>query len=309
PQVRSTIAAGTVARRETSLAAAAPGVLVVLTHENAGRLRKPKRNLLFPPPAPPLQDPKIRFHGQYVAMVVAETRQQAAASARLVEVTYDPDEPVLTAEDAAAKTRSNPYFVDMKRGNAKAALEAADVTVEGTFTTSPETHNPLGPFTTVAHWGTSTASMGHERPAHKPMRSMLQALDDPAYPLTIGTTAAYACPNVAARDKRVSLNIPSIAHMRAPGEAEGNFALESLLDELSYELGVDPIELRLRNYADVHPQTGLPWSNKALRECYEGGAERFGCAQRDPAVGAMRDGRWLVGYGMGGATFGHYTAK
>lgn len=413
--VRSTIAAGTIARLETGLAAAAPGVLVVLTHENAGRLRKPKRNLLFPPPAPPLQDPKIRFHGQYVAMVVAETRQQAAASARLVEVTYDPDEPVLTAEDAAAKTRSNPYFLDMKRGNVKAALEAADVTVEATFTTSPETHNPLGPFTTVAHWdgdtltvhdstqnpfhvravlagafglaeenvrvlspyvgggfgaglrtwphsilaalaartvarpvqltltrpemftgvgqrpstvqhlkiaatrdgelvaidheGTSTASMGHERPAHKPMRSMLQALDDPAYPLTIGTTAAYACPNVAARDKRVSLNIPSIAPMRAPGEAEGNFALESLLDELSYELGVDPIELRLRNYADVHPQTGLPWSNKALRECYEVGAERFGWAQRDPAVGAMRDGRWLVGYGMAGVTYGHYQAK
>ena len=414
--VRSTIAAGTIAGIDSARAAATPGVLAVITHENAGRLHKARRNLLFPPPAPPLQDAKISYHGQYVAMVVAKTRQQAAAAARLIEVTYDRDEPVLTVEDAAAKARSNPYFIDMKRGNVTAAMATAEVTVAGTFTTSPETHNPLGPFTTLAHWegdtltvydstqnpfhvravlaasfglaeekvrvlspyvgggfgaglrswphsilaalaartvarpvqlvltrpemftgigqrpstvqqltiaatrdgtlvaidheGTSTASMGHELPAHKaPVRSMLQALDDPAYPLTMGTTAAYACPNVAARDKRVRLNIPPIAHMRAPGEAEGNFALESLLDELAYELGMDPIELRLHNYAQVHPQTGLPWSTKALRECYEVGAERFGWAQRDPAVGAMRDGRWLVGYGMAGVTLGHYQAK
>ena len=137
-------------------------------------------------------------------------------------------------------------------------------------------------------------------PARKaPLQSLPPAPGDPYFPLTIGTTAAYACPNVAARDKRVRLNIPPIAMMRAPGEAEGNFALESLLDELSYELGMDPIELRLRNYAEVHPQTGLPWSSKALRECYQVGADRFGWARRDPAVGAMRDGRWLVGYGDG----------
>src|SRR5258708_13609026 len=94
--------------------------------------------------------------------------------------------------------------------------------------------------------------------------------------------------------------------MRAPGEAEGNFALESLLDELSYELGVDPIELRLRNYAEVHPPTGLPWSSKALRECYQGGADRFAWARREPAVGAMRDGRSLVGYGAAGVTLTHH---
>ena len=65
----------------------------------------------------------------------------------------------------------------------------------------------------------------------------------------------------------------------------------------------------MRNYAAVHPQTGLPWSSKALRECYEAGAERFGWAQREPAVGAMRDGRWLVGYGMAGMTFIQNHAK
>ena len=160
--VRSTIAAGTIARLDTARAAAAPGVLAVITHQNAGRLHKAKRTLqqiLYPPPPPPLQDAKISHHGQYVAMVVAETRQQAAAAARLVEVGYDRGQPVLTLEDAAAKPGSNPYLTDMKRGNVTAAMEAAEVTVEGTFTTPAQTHNPLGPFTTVARWDGGTLTV------------------------------------------------------------------------------------------------------------------------------------------------------
>jgi xanthine dehydrogenase YagR molybdenum-binding subunit len=91
--------------------------------------------------------------------------------------------------------------------------------------------------------------------------------------------------------------------MRAPGTTQGNFAAESALDELSYALGIDPIELRLRNYTEVHPGSGRPWSSKALRECYRAGAERFGWARRTPEIGSMRDGNWLVGYGMAGVTF------
>jgi xanthine dehydrogenase YagR molybdenum-binding subunit len=79
--------------------------------------------------------------------------------------------------------------------------------------------------------------------------------------------------------------------------------MESALDELSYTLGLDPIELRLRNYTEVHPGSGRPWSSKALRECYHAGAERFGWARRTPKTGSMRDGNWLVGYGMAGVTF------
>lgn len=391
--VRSTIAAGTIAHLETARAAAAPGVLAVITHENADRLIKARPNLLYPPPPPPLQNAKISYNGQYVAMVVAETRQQAAAAAQLVEVSYHHDEPALSPEDPAAKRRSNPFFIDLKRGNVEEAMAAAEVTVEGTFTTPAQTHNPLGPFTTVAHWdgrtltvydstqnpflvravlagsfgltdakvrvlspfvgggfGAGLRTWPHSilaalaaRTVKRPVQlsltrpemftgmgrrpsttqhvkiaatrdgellaiyhegtSTASMSSDSPYPITTDTTAAYACPNVTTRDKRVRLNIPPIAHMRAPGQAEGNFALESLLDELSYELRMDPIELRLRNYAAVHPQTGLPWSSKALRECYQVGAERFGWAQREAAVGAMRDGRWLVGYGMAGATF------
>jgi xanthine dehydrogenase YagR molybdenum-binding subunit len=127
-------------------------------------------------------------------------------------------------------------------------------------------------------------------------------------PVTTGSAVGYACPNVATRDRQKRLNIPWPGWMRAPGEAQGNFALESALDELSYALDLDPLELRLRNYAETSPESGLPWSSKALRDCYLQGAERFGWSARNPRVGSMRDGRWLVGYGMAGVSFFWYQA-
>lgn len=127
--------------------------------------------------------------------------------------------------------------------------------------------------------------------------------DDNLEPTAAGSAAAYACPNLATRDQQRRLNIPVPWVMRAPGDAEGNFALESALDELSYALGVDPLELRLRNDAETHPQSGLPWSSKALRDCYQQGADRFGWSARNPEVGSMREGGWLVGYGMAGVSY------
>ena len=130
------------------------------------------------------------------------------------------------------------------------------------------------------------------------------ALDDGGVePVPQTTGNAYSCPNVATRDRRARLHIPSPHWMRAPGAAQGNFAMESALDELSYTLGVNPVELRLRNYTEVHPGSGRPWSSKALGECYHAGAERFGWARRTPQTRSMRDGNWLVGYGMAGVTF------
>jgi xanthine dehydrogenase YagR molybdenum-binding subunit len=125
-------------------------------------------------------------------------------------------------------------------------------------------------------------------------------------PITMGTPEAYACTNLATRDLMTGLNIPNPGAMRAPGTSEGNFAIESALDELSHELHLDPVELRLRNYADVSPRSGLPWSSNALRECYRVGAERFGWHRRNPEVRSMRDGNWLIGYGMAGVSFHWY---
>jgi len=125
--------------------------------------------------------------------------------------------------------------------------------------------------------------------------------------IIMGTPHAYDIPNIATHDRQAHLNIPNPGAMRAPGHAEGNFALESALDELSYQLDIDPIEIRLRNFATVHPQSGLPWSSNALRECYQVGADRFGWNRRNPEPRSMRDGNWLVGYGMAGVTFGWYA--
>jgi xanthine dehydrogenase YagR molybdenum-binding subunit len=132
--------------------------------------------------------------------------------------------------------------------------------------------------------------------------------DDDYEPIAAGSAVAYSCPNVSTRDRQVRLNIPCPTSMRGPAEAQGNFALESALDELSYALGMDPVELRLRNYADVDPQRGLPWTSKALRECYELGARRFGWSARKPEPRSTRDGHWLVGHGMAGVSYPWYQA-
>jgi CO/xanthine dehydrogenase Mo-binding subunit len=117
-------------------------------------------------------------------------------------------------------------------------------------------------------------------------------------PISGATARSYACVNVATTDRQRRLNIPLPGSMRGPGHAQGNFALESVIDELAYKLALDPLELRLRNYAEVHPQSGLPWSSNALRECYAVGAERFGWTGRNPEIDSMRDGHWKIGYGL-----------
>ena len=113
----------------------------------------------------------------------------------------------------------------------------------------------------------------------------------------------YASPNIATTHRLARLTLGTPSFMRAPGEASGTFALESAMDELAIQLKIDPIDLRLRNYAENDPGTGHPFSSKSLKECYRLGAEQFGWSKRNPEPGSMRDGRWLVGYGMATATY------
>jgi len=86
--------------------------------------------------------------------------------------------------------------------------------------------------------------------------------------------------------------------MRAPGAAAGVYALECAMDELSYALGIDPLELRLKNYSELEQNQDKPFSSKALKDCYYRGAGKFGWAKRDPRPRSMREGRELIGYGM-----------
>jgi xanthine dehydrogenase YagR molybdenum-binding subunit len=108
----------------------------------------------------------------------------------------------------------------------------------------------------------------------------------------------YPAPNVDLRYELAKLDTYSPGDMRAPGAPLGIFALESAMDELAFATGVDPVELRLRNYAERDENDDVPFSSKELRACYREGAERFGWSKRSSEPGSMRDGRELIGWGM-----------
>jgi xanthine dehydrogenase YagR molybdenum-binding subunit len=320
-------------------------VLAVITHENAPALVEGPMTPLGPTPAFALKDYRILRYGQHVAIVVAETPEQAAATARLVKIDYEETTPVLGIDNPQAPVLRNPWGLEMQRGDAAAALASTEVVYDETFTIAAETNNPLGLFATVARWegdrltvhdstqwptmvshclatmlgvpdndvrvlvpymgggfGAGGRTWSHtilaaiaarvvDRPVklvltrpqmftsvgHRPepmqqlrlgatLEGRLVAIDHEdtstratedfqIEPITMVTGATYACPNVATRDRQVRLNIPSPGAMRGPGATQGNFAIESALDELSYTLRIDPIELRLRNYAEVQPQS------------------------------------------------------
>lgn len=393
--VTATVAAGTVTKIDTSALLTLPGVRAVFTHENFPRLHEGPKVMFGDSPPAPLQDGRVTFHGQEVAVVVADTPQQAAEAARLVEVTYAPQPAVLDPADGVEEPL--PGQPDMVRGDTEAGWAQADVRVGATYTTAENVNNPLGLMGAVAAWdgdhldfhdstqwpvlvrhtmatmfgvpesgirvrvpylgggfgaglipwpykalcaGAARALgrpvkliltrpqmfklVGHRPDSEHQVRlaarrdgtltmiehraRALAAMDLPALGmLTAATGQVYACPNVATVERAVRLNRRYPWAMRAPGEAEGNFAVETAMDELACELGMDPVELRLRNVsADVHPVSGLPWSSNALVECCKVGAEVFGWARRDPRPGSMRDGDLLLGWGMATAFYGAY---
>lgn len=392
--VQSTIACGRIREINTSMAEAAPGVLAVLTHCNAQRLRMGPANHLGPAAPPPLQDARIHYHGQHVAVVVAETLEQASYAATLVSPTYDKEMPLLRLDDQFAQ----PSPPDMEvRGDPDAFLAAGTVRIEGRYTTPTEHHNPMAPFATTAVWngdsltlydttqwisntravvaamldlpeaqvhiivpfvggafGSGLRCWPHvvlaamaARQVGRPVKLVLtraQMYTSVGYrPQTVqyvalgatrdghltaivhegtepaamhddynekglvrATLALYACPNVRTSRKQVPLNVGTPTWMRAPGEAQGIFALETAMDELAYALDLDPVELRRRNDTAVHPHSGQPWSSRGLHECYQLGAESFGWERRIHAPRSMRDGRHLIGWGMASALYPYH---
>ena len=104
----------------------------------------------------------------------------------------------------------------------------------------------------------------------------------------------------------VELDMLANTFMRAPGEAVGSFALECAIDELAERIGIDPVELRIRNEPDKDPTSGKAFSSRHLVEAYRTGAERFGWADRDPRPGARREGEWLIGMGCATATYPYH---
>ena len=145
--------------------------------------------------------------------------------------------------------------------------------------------------------GTLTALAHHAKTATSTFDDFIEPAADVSHTL-------YATPALSTSHDAVRLDTGTPMFMRAPGEAPGSAALESAVDEMAWACDMDPLAFRLRNYAEVEPVSGKPFSSKALRECYARAAERFGWVGRPLQPRAMRDDAGLlVGWGMGTATF------
>ncbi len=147
-----------------------------------------------------------------------------------------------------------------------------------------------GRFTAIIHTGTVAMTRNNALPE----------------PFIMGTRSAYAAGSFKLDVEVAYLDMLANTFMRAPGEAVGTFALESAVDELAHRLGMDPVELRIRNEPERDPTEGKPFSSRHIVQAWRDGAERFGWSRRNSEPRATRDGEWLVGLGCATATYPYY---
>jgi xanthine dehydrogenase YagR molybdenum-binding subunit len=393
--VQATIARGRVTAMDTAAAEALAGVLAVLTVSNAERLASTEDAELAV-----LQSDEVGFRGQLIGVVVAETSELARQAADLVRVSYDerPHDSVLSVDrdDLYAPEQVNAgYETDTAEGDVAAAVAAAEVTLEQTYSTAMYHNNPLEPHAATALWDPSgdgfltlwdsTQGVHPDRsavcevlglaeeqvrvvcpyvgggfgskgtPHANVVLTAMAARALPGRPVKLALTRQqmftlagyrtptiqrvqlaadrtgrlsaiaidvveqtsrikefaeqtgvparmmYASPNRRSTHRLAALDVPVPSWMRAPGECPGMFGPEVAMDELAGTLGVDPIELRVRNEPEVDPETGKPWSSRHLVECLREGAERFGWADRPGP--RHRDGDWLVGTGVASSVY------
>jgi xanthine dehydrogenase YagR molybdenum-binding subunit len=109
----------------------------------------------------------------------------------------------------------------------------------------------------------------------------------------------YKFDNLRTESAVVPLNLSTPTWMRGPGDCTGDFAIESAIDELSYQLQQDPIALRMKNLAlEKDTESGKPWSTNFVNECIEKGAEMISWKNRNATPGQQSEGDWKIGYGM-----------
>jgi xanthine dehydrogenase YagR molybdenum-binding subunit len=147
-----------------------------------------------------------------------------------------------------------------------------------------------GRFTALIHTGTSAMTHHHALPE----------------PFILPAKSAYAADTFKLGVDVAYVDMLANTFMRAPGESVGTFALECAVDELAHELGIDPIELRIRNEPPRDPTSGLPHSSRHIVEAYRSGAERFGWSRRSAVPGTRREGEWLIGLGCATGTYPYY---
>ncbi|WP_187429685.1 Aldehyde oxidoreductase molybdenum-binding subunit PaoC [Roseobacter fucihabitans] len=124
-------------------------------------------------------------------------------------------------------------------------------------------------------------------------------------PVALATHFLYAGKNRAYAHRIARVHRTCAGSMRAPGEAIGMLALENAMDELAHNSGIDPVELRLRNIPEKHPENDKDFSSRRFADCLALGAEKFGWSARSATPGQVRDGEWLIGMGMSSAARGN----
>jgi len=392
--VPSPLANGRIRNIDATAVQAMPGVLAILHHGNFPKLYRPQEGFEDSSRAgenrPPFEDGNIYYYGQFVALVLANTFEQAQAAAAAVRVDYDAKQPAVFIRQG---TPEDTPSAKHQRGDAESAFQQAPVQLDATYLTPVQTHNPMEMHATIAVWNQGKVTLYESSQGvvnhHHVMSEMLgiplenievisrfigsgfggklfpwphsllaaiaaRQLGRPvkvSVPRTlmfttvghrpaiqqrirIGATAdgkmvslqndilqhtsmvqdytencveatsmLYSCPNVTAVQRLVRLNLGTPTPMRGPGRTPALFAIESAMDEMAIKLNMDPLEIRLRNYAEMDEGAKLPFSSKHLREAYQTGAERFGWSKRDPKVGSMRDGDLIVGWGMATCTW------
>jgi xanthine dehydrogenase YagR molybdenum-binding subunit len=395
--VASTVGNARIANIDTSIAQRMPGVLAIIHHGNTDPLFRPAGQLEQSSRAgevrPPFEDDKVYYYGQYVAVVVANTFEQAQDAASHVKVDYETQPNVVEIGDAPPP--QGPARIHYARGTADTAFDSAPVKIDETYVLSVETHNPMELHATIAKWEgdkvilyeSSQGVVNHQhvlsemlgipvdqvqvlspfcgsgfggklfpwphsllaamaakrvnRPVkvqvpralmfttvgHRPLTQqrmrlgatqegkLLSVQHDVLQPTSLVdtyveactgvTTMLYSCENLTANQTLIPMNIGTPTPMRGPGIVPGLFPLESAMDELAIKLNMDPLELRLKNYAEQDESFSpvRPFSSKHLRECYQAGAEKFGWSKRTPQVGSMKRGDEILGWGMATATW------
>ncbi|MET0265783.1 MAG: xanthine dehydrogenase family protein molybdopterin-binding subunit [Duganella sp.] len=393
--VQSTRPAGRIVRIDTAAAMALPGVIDIYTLHNPLKLNKPtvySKGGGATEDFTPLQDDIVRFNGMHLALVVAETFEQATEAASRLIVEYADNEAIIDLRAAQAKPQAI-EAMDAKWGDAAAALASAAVKVELEYSTAREYNAPLEPPACIASWADGKITVwepsqwvggarsvvaewlgidinnvrvispyvgggfGSKIGAHphvglacaasrKLGRPIKLSLTRPQtftglggrpatrQTLALGATSEgklvsivheswnetaidethveacnnvtkimYATPNLTSRLHVVPVHTVMPGWKRGPGENPSAYALESAMDELAYQLKMDPITLRLANWADIDPSSKLPWSTRQLREAYAAGADAIGWWQRNPQPRSMREGRELIGYGMAAGAY------
>ncbi|MGI3170929.1 xanthine dehydrogenase family protein molybdopterin-binding subunit [Pseudooceanicola sp. C21-150M6] len=149
-----------------------------------------------------------------------------------------------------------------------------------------------------------TDAQGHIQAIDHHATAVSSSFDVFSEPAARASLNTYAAPALRSSHDLVRMDVGTPGPMRAPGEASGSAALEIAMDVAAEKAGIDPLEFRLRNYAEVDPASGKPFSAKSLRECYAEGAKRFGWEGRPLAPRSMSDEQgMLIGWGMGTALF------